>query len=222
MRKQREREREIFNLEVTRRERELDAKCKTLTNWENEINAKVKEFKKFEGSHQLYFRFENFECIHSHILALHRDAERSGTVRRKEFDQMKADFAMREKEMSDKIARLVAVNQRLKTENERLQKAEKNLRIENAKLNENIDNVIANSKRKEGATWREINRIVEQATEPQQPQPAKRMAKKNRKEPAKRDSLNLSSASSMNSRDSVMEPTVEPPAGAIVESTEGQ
>ena len=56
----------------------------------------------------------------------------------------------------------MAQNARLKSENERLEKLQKETKQENIKLNEQIDEIMRNSKRKEGATWREINRLVDQ------------------------------------------------------------
>ena len=56
----------------------------------------------------------------------------------------------------------MAQNARLKSENERLEKLQKETKQENMKLNEQIDEIMRNSKRKEGATWREINRLVDQ------------------------------------------------------------
>ena len=118
-----------------------------------------------------------------------------------------------------------AQNARLKSENERLEKLQKETRSENVKLNDQINEIMRNSKRKEGATWREINRIVEQSTAPATSSSTSRLPPPMRQtkraiQPAKRDSLNLSNASSINSRDGMMEPTIEPPAATIVESTE--
>ena len=156
------------------------------------------------------------------FVALHRDADRSGTVRRKEFDQLKAETSVRERDLTEKIARLTAQNARLKAENERIENVQKATKNENIKLNDQINEIIRNSKRNEGATWREINRIVDQATAPPTgsirpiaPQKTKKVV-----QPAKRESLNLSNASSINSKDGLMEPTIEPPAATIVESTE--
>lgn len=64
--------------------------------------------------------------------------------------------------MSEKLTRIMAQNARLKSENERLEKLQKETKQENIKLNEQIDEIMRNSKRKEGATWREINRLVDQ------------------------------------------------------------
>lgn len=133
------------------------------------------------------------------------------------------EAASKERELTEKLNRLAAQTARLKTENERLEKLQKATRNENVKLNDQIDQIMRNSKRKEGATWREINRIVDQATAPNMsisraPPPIR--PTKLAIQPAKRDSLNLSSASSINSRDGLMEPTIEPPAAAIVESSE--
>ena len=64
--------------------------------------------------------------------------------------------------MTEKMSRLMAQNSRLKSENERLEKLQKATKQENLKLNEQIDEILRNSKRKEGATWREINRLVDQ------------------------------------------------------------
>ena len=162
---------ELFNLEITRREKILNDKAEHLAKWEQEMADKVKEcrkiegliffliFKKFNNQGLTFLKVKNFTKF---FKALHRDVERSGTVRRKEFDKLKLETAQKESEMSEKLTRIMAQNARLKSENERLEKLQKETKQENIKLNEQIDEIMRNSKRKEGATWREINRLVDQ------------------------------------------------------------
>ena len=96
---------------------------------------------------------------------LHKESEKSGLIRRKDFDELKIISAQREKELLDKCERLTAVNSRLKANNERLDGELKQLKTDNKVLTERMDEIVRNSKRREGNTWREINRIVDQVTD---------------------------------------------------------
>ena len=97
---------------------------------------------------------------------LQRDSEKAGQARRRELDEMRLQYDEKVRELNEKNARVLAQNSRYKTENERLEKLYQATKNENVKLNEQIDNLIKNTKRKEGNTWKEINRIVEHATKP--------------------------------------------------------
>ena len=85
-------------------------------------------------------------------------------IRRKEFDELKASSVAREKEFCEKHERIVAINHRLKASNERLENEVKTLKEDNRLLKEKMDEIIRHGKRREGNTWREINRIVDQVT----------------------------------------------------------
>ena len=96
---------------------------------------------------------------------LHKESEKSGLIRRKDFDELKILSAQRQKELLDKCERLTAINSRLKSNNERLDGEIKHLKTDNKILTERMDEIVRNSKRREGNTWREINRIVDQVTD---------------------------------------------------------
>ena len=113
-------------------------------------------------------------------------------IRRKDFDELKITSAQREKDLKDKFDRVTATNSRLKANNERLQSELSELKEDNRLLTEKMnavlrwvfelmnfalplaphslhqfENPFRDSKRREGNTWREINRIVDKVTEPE-------------------------------------------------------
>lgn len=113
-------------------------------------------------------------------------------IRRKDFDELKITSAQREKDLKDKFDRVTATNSRLKANNERLQSELSELKEDNRLLTEKMnavlrrvfklmshasllvrssgqyfENLFRDSKRREGNTWREINRIVDRVTEPE-------------------------------------------------------
>ena len=138
------------------------SKMKDLETREREMSLREKEGKRLSSN----FKSQPFRISFHPFLVLQRDSEKAGLARRKEIDELRVQYDEKLKEIAEKNARLQAQNSRYKTENERLEKLYQATKNENVKLNEQIDNLIKNTKRKEGNTWKEINRIVEQATKP--------------------------------------------------------
>jgi len=141
---------------------------------------------------------------------------------------MRLQYDEKVRELNEKNARVLAQNSRYKTENERFEKLYQATKNENVKLNEQIDNLIKNTKRKEGNTWKEINRIVEHATKPSSSNASRREKSPDnqlRKSMRKHDSLNISSASSGNSNSAnqstnmFTEIPCTIPSGAVINST---
>lgn len=147
LRQERARELEILKLEKTKTEKENKKRTNELDIWEKEITNKLKEYRKLEH--------------------FHRESEKSGMIRRKDFDELKIISAQREKDLKDKFDRVTATNNRLKANNERLQSELSELKEDNRLLTEKMNAVLRDSKRREGNTWREINRIVDKVTEPE-------------------------------------------------------
>ena len=147
LRKQRERELEITRMERAKTEKDGQKRVQELDQWERDLNSKLKEYRRLDH--------------------LHKEAEKSGMIRRKDFDEFKLNSAQRERELQEKCDRLTAVNARLKASADRLDQENRQLKIDNKALTERMDEVVRNSKRREGNTWREINRIVDQVTDSQ-------------------------------------------------------
>ena len=147
LRKQRERELEITRMERAKSEKDGQKRVQELDQWERDLNSKLKEYRRLDH--------------------LHKEAEKSGMIRRKDFDEFKFNSAQRERELQEKCDRMTAVNARLKASADRLEQENRQLKVDNKALTERMDEVVRNSKRREGNTWREINRIVDQVTDSQ-------------------------------------------------------
>ena len=126
LRKQRERELEIARMERAKTERDGQKRVQELDQWERDLTQKLKEARRLEQ--------------------LHREAEKSGMVRRKDLDETRLMAAQRDKDLTERSERLTAANARLKATNERLDAEVKQLKQDNRALTERMDEVIRNSK----------------------------------------------------------------------------
>ena len=143
LRQERARELETLKLEKTKTEKENQKRTHELDIWEKEITNKLKEYRKLERKfHNL--KFHNFKFQNSPTITsdFHRESEKSGMIRRKDFDELKITSAQREKDMKDKFDRVTATNSRLKANNERLQSELSELKEDNRLLTEKMNAVL--------------------------------------------------------------------------------